>query len=458
MTSGFYLTKSENESELLSQYATIDTSSLCVEQANLALEQLQKESLYDISYVDHELSGKINNTEIADVMLCLPIFYDNRWSTYIDGQKVTAYNINGGLTGISISPGEHDVRLVYNDPMVYVSICISGLTLIDMALYLLLCRKHNFLHNGRKKLYRCTAVILIPCMILVILLYERHTGEDNSIRKRLVSGETIITQYGYDSTTATQFSFWTVETADSFSIIDGGIPAMADLVRTVIKEHNNHVDNWIITHPHPDHMRAFNRIMQDDAVSITIDHLYTVDFPLEAYEQIARDVDDIDTYYTFLDTTQTLEDKNILSVEYLHEGDTLHLGDSQLKVYSEYTPEIIERNLDLPNSSSLIFKISGKKQSMLFFADFEDAELADKLYEKYGHELDATYIQLGHHGNNALAPSYYLNLHPSAVYADAPYFLYTGEQYKCKNTLAYLKDHDVACYTFHGAPHRVYVR
>lgn len=44
MTSGFYLTKSENESELLSQYATIDTSSLCVEQANLALEQLQKES------------------------------------------------------------------------------------------------------------------------------------------------------------------------------------------------------------------------------------------------------------------------------------------------------------------------------------------------------------------------------------------------------------------------------
>lgn len=175
-------------------------------------------------------------------------------------------------------------------------------------------------------------------------------------------------------------------------------------------------------------------------------------------EQIARDVDDIDTYYTFLDITQTLEDKNILPVEYLDEGDILHLGDSQLKVYSEYTPEIVERNLDLPNSSSLVFKISGEKQSMLFFADFEDAELADKLYEKYGHELDATYIQSGHHGNNVLAPSYYLNLHPSAVYVDAPYFLYTGEQYKCKNTLEYLKDHDVACYTFHGAPHRVYVR
>lgn len=57
-----------------------------------------------------------------------------------------------------------------------------------------------------------------------------------------------------------------------------------------------------------------------------------MEFPLEAYEQIARDVDDIDTYYTFLDITQTLEDENILSVEYLHEGDILHLGASQLKV------------------------------------------------------------------------------------------------------------------------------
>lgn len=151
MTSGFYLTKSENESDLLSQYAAIDTSSLCAEQADLALEQLQKESLYDISYVDHELSGKINNTEIADAMLCLPVFYDNRWTAYIDGKKVTAYNINGGLTGISISPGVHEIRLIYHDPIVYVSICISGLALMGMALYLLLYRKRNLVFGRLKQ-------------------------------------------------------------------------------------------------------------------------------------------------------------------------------------------------------------------------------------------------------------------------------------------------------------------
>ena len=84
-------------------------------------------------------------------MLCLPVFYDNRWTAYIDGKKVTAYNINGGLTGISISPGVHEIRLIYHDPIVYVSICISGLALMGMALYLLLYRKRNLVFGRLKQ-------------------------------------------------------------------------------------------------------------------------------------------------------------------------------------------------------------------------------------------------------------------------------------------------------------------
>jgi hypothetical protein len=106
-------------------------------------------------------------------------------------------------------------------------------------------------------------------------------------------------------------------------------------------------------------MGAFNAVMDSNESSISISHLYTVEFPLSDYEQIARDVDDISTYYTFLDITQTLERNNELNVEYLHEGDILNLGSSHLKIYNEYTPEILTRNLDLPNSSSLVFKISG---------------------------------------------------------------------------------------------------
>ena len=64
-----------------------------------------------------------------------------------------------------------------------------------------------------------------------------------------------------------------------------------------------------------------------------------------------------------------------------------------LLIYNEYSKKIVEHNLDLPNSNSLVFRITGNEQSMLFFADFEDADLADELYTKYGHELDSNYIQ-----------------------------------------------------------------
>lgn len=74
-------------------------------------------------------------------------------------------------------------------------------------------------------------------------------------------------------------------------------------------------------------MGAFNAVMDSNESSISISHLYTVEFPLSDYEQIARDVDDISTYYTFLDITQTLERNNELNVEYLHEGDILNLGE-----------------------------------------------------------------------------------------------------------------------------------
>ena len=47
-------------------------------------------------------------------------------------------------------------------------------------------------------------------------------------------------------------------------LIDGGHTTDADEVREVIKEHGNHVAAWILTHPHPDHVGAFNEIMKND--------------------------------------------------------------------------------------------------------------------------------------------------------------------------------------------------
>lgn len=455
MTAGFYLTDTETESEILSQYGAIHTTELNGENADINISNLQQESMSDIVFDGKQLSGSVNNGDISDAMLCLPVFYDNRWSAYVDGKKVDIQNINGGLIGIDIKPGEHDVQIVYKDSLVYAGVIISLAALGLLLLYFLLRRYVIKLWKKHRSVMIGALVILGSTAILFLICNRKNTCI-SEVRDRINAGETVITQYGNDSRTETQYSFWTIENKDSFTIIDGGVPAEADVVETVIREHDNHVDNWIITHPHPDHMGAFNQIMGTEN-EIDISHLYTVEFPLKDYEKIARDEDDINTYYNFLNITHKLSQEGRLQVEYLHEGDILKLGSSSMKVYSDYTPEIVERNLDFPNSSSPVFKVSGETKSMLFWSDYEDPQLANKLYEKYGDEMSADYMQMGHHGNNGFDPLFYLNLHPTAVYADAPYFLYTGAEYRCAETLKYLSEHGVKCYTFSSTPNRVYL-
>lgn len=102
------------------------------------------------------------------------------------------------------------------------------------------------------------ALVILGSTAVLFLMCNRKNTCSSEVQDRINAGETVITQYGNDSRTETQYSFWTIENKDSFTLIDGGVLAEANVVETVIREHDNHVDNWIITHPHPYHMEAFN--------------------------------------------------------------------------------------------------------------------------------------------------------------------------------------------------------
>ena len=69
-----------------------------------------------------------------------------------------------------------------------------------------------------------------------------------------------VTQYGSDNDSA-QSMFYTIKGSNGrLFIVDGGWAANEGRVRNVIKKNGNKVDGWIITHPHPDHVGAFNKI------------------------------------------------------------------------------------------------------------------------------------------------------------------------------------------------------
>ncbi len=115
----------------------------------------------------------------------------------------------------------------------------------------------------KKKNLKILLVCLLTIMVfLMVLLIDRV----------LVNPKWKITQYSDDS--GAQAMFYTI-TSDKkdLIIIDGGHTENAGKVRKVIEEYGNHVDIWILTHPHPDHIGAFNEIYAQPE-GIEIDYIY----------------------------------------------------------------------------------------------------------------------------------------------------------------------------------------
>ena len=65
------------------------------------------------SYANNVFTAKLENN-IDGGMLCIPIIYSTKWHASVDGKTTETYNINGGLIGVLVSAGKHDIRLEYD--------------------------------------------------------------------------------------------------------------------------------------------------------------------------------------------------------------------------------------------------------------------------------------------------------------------------------------------------------
>ena len=65
----------------------------------------------------------------------------------------------------------------------------------------------------------------------------------------------------YSDQTGSQAMFYTLRSPTGFFVvIDGGTTGNSTYVRQIINENGGKVDVWFLTHPHPDHIGAFNEI------------------------------------------------------------------------------------------------------------------------------------------------------------------------------------------------------
>lgn len=231
-------------------------------------------------------------------------------------------------------------------------------------------------------------------------------------------------------------------------IIDGGWEEDAGQLLQVIAKNNNHVDAWILTHPHFDHIRAFNFIYEYHP-EVTIDRIYASDFQREQYEKEAKEWDQIEDFYKFQELT-----KNADNLSFLRAGDQLDILGLSCEVFHDYGSKI---GGDAANDGSLVFRLAGRERSMLFCGDTGKSQ-SELILNKYQDRLPSTYIQIGHHGNGGLTPEFYQKVHPEIAFFDAPEWLMhpeEGTSYTTEENAALMKGMGARIYSYATAPNEV---
>lgn len=221
--------------------------------------------------------------------------------------------------------------------------------------------------------------------------------------------EWIISQYGPRDI---NLSFYTLYNPKrGFIVIDGGWTEDAQYVRDIIALAGNKVDAWILTHPHQDHVGAFN-VIYPDPQGMEIGKVYTVDMASPEECMQVADWDSVEAYKDFLEL-------KVEDLQYLYRGDELEICGLQFQVLNAFGEHVKQYSGDYLNDGSMMFKVTAKEQSMLFCGDV-GVSVSDYLLEHWYDILQADYLQMGHHGYGGLKDDFYQRVAPQITFFDAP--------------------------------------
>lgn len=224
-------------------------------------------------------------------------------------------------------------------------------------------------------------------VIALIFIMSGCGNVDSSNREsseQVAEGEWTITQYGPREI---NMSFYTIYNPEKgLIVIDGGYTEDALYVADVIASLGGKVDAWILTHPHPDHMGAFNAIYQDlEVLDIVIEDIYTVEMASPEECLAVASWDTTEAYDVFLAL-------NIADLIYLHTGDVLDICGLEFEILSAFDEDIAAISRDYLNDGSLMFKVYGETKEFLFCSDV-GKNVSEHIIENVGAEKLASEIK-----------------------------------------------------------------
>ncbi len=199
-------------------------------------------------------------------------------------------------------------------------------------------------------------------------------------------------------------------------VIDGGAqhPDEADCLYKELQKRGNHVDLWIMTHAHNDHVGSLAWLMEHLPIfDITIDKL-CYHFP--AREWLATK-EGWACNETFLHYVEKLG----LNVVTPQAGDILECGGISVEILN-----IPEDYQDYPsiNPTTMMFVMHFPAKDVLFMGDFDVYGQAEFLRKFDASKLRCDVAQMAHHGQAGTDRSFYDLVQPKYCLYNAPLWLY----------------------------------
>lgn len=267
-----------------------------------------------------------------------------------------------------------------------------------------------------------------------------------------------ITQYGEN--TGNQMTGYTIEGNNyGLVIVDGGYfhdVNMQEKYKELIRKNNNKVDAWILTHYDVDHAGAFLGIL-DSFPELEIGKLYTQGMPdLKLAQEKAPWDGDWTIYERYLNedfpyrevTYDGFEVENIIGLKY--------------KVLSVYDKWMDNKLTSLLNSGSMIFKLYGNEESIMFCADVTTNIIEDNIMKNYAEYIPSDYIQVAHHGNSTFSEDFYKLVNPKVAFFDAPSSIYYNVNnvswFTIEKTAKMFEEWGVKIYNFETAPNSIQMK
>ena len=228
--------------------------------------------------------------------------------------------------------------------------------------------------------------------------------------------------YMLTETSPFMMSFVIVTDKDNCIVIDGGRREDMPLLKKYVGKRK--IKAWFLTHAHNDHIDGFVYEMgKDGGADFDIENVY---YNFVDYDALKKKTGMPDREYFLAELEEMMPAFNAVKDKFkdkariISQGDTLYIDELKINVLFSLHDGLYS---NLMNDSSLVFKVMGKKKSVLFLGDL-GPEGGDVLLRESGDKLKADVVQMAHHGHMDVSMDVYAAIGAKECLWCAPIWLY----------------------------------